>query len=221
MKGVLLTSVSFFLLCACESVRTVYDEFGNEVKESQGGEKDLSTHMEEKFNSSFSEKKNAQGVPVSVSNRVSSFQKELDGSSRVDKKFYTKQYDGASTNDTYSMTFAGAGKKYGVKEAYTGNMGERIDKELHPAFATSNKGIHGSGDAYAGAGSRYGQEGKSSSSAGKNYNTNDSYYSHDMESGYIESRRNNTPPPRVMSRDEYYRKSIQDTRTMLGRDSDE
>lgn len=212
------------MLCACESVRTVYDEFGNVVKEpeggSGGGEKDLAAHMEEKWNNSFSEKKNAQGIPQAVSNRVSSFQKELDSASGTDKEFMTKRYDGASTNDVYSMNFAGADKRYGVKEAYTGGMGERIERELHPAFAGASKGIYSTGDSYSGSSSRYGREGENSAANGNRYLTNESYYNREMESGYFESRRESMPEPRVMSRGEYYQKSIEETRTMLGRDKE-
>lgn len=221
MRIALMTSI-LLVLCACESVRTVYDEFGNEVKEHEPstGEKDLTAHMEEKWNNSFSEKKNAQGIPQAVSNRVSSFQKDLDGASGTNKEFFTKQYDGASTNDVYSMSFAGADKKYGVKEAYSGGMGERISKELHPAFAGSGKGIYSTADSYARGSSRYGREGMSHVANGSSYSTNESYYNREMESGYFESRRESMPPPRVMSRGEYYQKSIEETRTMLGRDKD-
>ena len=217
----LMTSV-LMALCACESVRTVYDEFGNVVKDSEpsSGEKDLTAHMEEKWNNSFSEKKNAQGIPQAVSNRVSSFQKELDGARSADKEFYTKSYDGASTKDVYSVSFAGADKKYGVKEAYGGGLGERIDKELHPAFASSSRGIYSTADAYARSNTRYGREGASSPVNGSSYLTNESYYNREMESGYFESRRNSMPAPRVMSRGEYYQKSIEETRMMLGRDND-
>lgn len=210
------------MLGACESVRTVYDEYGNEVKDtpSSGGEKDFTSYMEAKFNSSFSEKKNSQGVPQAVSNRVSSYQKDLSGSSRLDKEFSTKKYDGFS-KEAYTMSFAGAGKKFDVKEAYTGGRGSAIAKDLHPDFASKERGIYSSADSYAGAGSRYGLEGMSSTHAGRSYHTRESEYTHDTESGYIETRRNNTPPPRVMSKGEYYQKTIQDTRAILGRGNDE
>lgn len=222
MRFALLASL-LFGLCACESQRTVYDEFGNEVKEPSGGgggEKDLTTHMEEKWNASFGEQKTASGVPQSVSNRVSSFQSKLDDAGRANKEYLTKSYDGADRDSFYTMQFSGADKKYGLKEAYSGGMGERIEKELHPAFATESKGIYATSDSYAGN-SRYGREGTRSADSGKSYYTRESYYTRDTESGYIESRRDYTPPPRVMTRDEYYGKTVQDTRMMLGRDKDE
>ena len=211
------------LLCACQTVRTVYDEYGNEVKETQGGggEKDLSTHMEERFNASFSEKKNAQGVPQAVSNRVSAFQKDLKDAS-LNKEYFTKNYDGSGANEMSSMSFSGSDKRFsGAKEAYSGAMRDRIEKELHPAFASGSKGIYATDDAFAGSNSRYARESTPSSMDGKSYGTQESYYSRDMESGYIETRRESMPDPRVMTKDEYYRKSIQETRTMLGRDKDE
>lgn len=221
MKRVIVAGM-MVALCACESVRTVYDEFGNVVKESEssGGEKDLTAHMEEKWDKTFSEKKNDQGIPQAVSNRVSSFQKDLDGASSTDKQFFTKRYEGADTNDVYSMQFSGAGKKYGVKEAYTGGLGERIEKELHPAFASSSRGIYSTADSYARGSARYGREGQSSASAGRSFYTRESYYTRQMEDGYIESRRETMPPPRVMTRGEYYQKSIEDTRTLLGRENE-
>ena len=217
---VALLSCILLGLCACESVRTVYDEFGNEVKEKEsgGGEKDLSAHLEEKWNNSFSVKKNDQGIPQAVSNRVSSFQKDLDEAGGTSKQFFTKNYDGAERSDVYSMNFAGADKKYGVKEAYTGGMGERIDKELHPAFASSGKGIYSTADSYARADSRYAREGVSSPSADSRYATQESFYNGQEEHGYFESRRESMPAPRVISRGEYYQKSIEETRMMLGRD---
>ena len=141
------------LLCACQTVRTVYDEYGNEVKETQGGggEKDLSTHMEERFNASFSEKKNAQGVPQAVSNRVSAFQKDLKDAS-LNKEYFTKNYDGSGANEMSSMSFSGSDKRFsGAKEAYSGAMRDRIEKELHPAFASGSKGIYATDDAFAGS----------------------------------------------------------------------
>lgn len=213
-------SLSFVALCACKSVRTVYDEFGLEVDTSQstGGEKDFTTHMEKKFSAAFSEQKNSQGVPQAVSNRVSSYQKELRDSKRLDKEFGTKRYDGAS-KDMYTMSFAGAGKKYGVKEAYTGGRGSAVAKDLHPDFASSSRGIYSPADTYAGATSRSGLEGVRSPGAGRSYSTHESHYTRDTESGYFETRRNYTPPPKVMSKGEYYQKSIQDTRSLLGRDN--
>lgn len=209
------------LLAACDSVRTVYDEFGNVVTEQErpaGGEKDITAHMQEKWSASFSEQKNAQGVPVAVSNRVSPFQKKLDVATGTDKQFFTKSYAGADTGDVYATSYAGADKKYTAGEAYTGS---RIDKELHPAFAGEGRGLYSTADSFAAASSRYGLESQPSPGSSKRYATSESYYSREMESGYIESRRGNTPPPRVMTRGEYYQKSVQDTRAMLGRDSAE
>ena len=208
-------------LCACESVRTVYDEGGNVVPQEEasgGGEKDFTSHLEAQFNSSFSEKKTEDGVPQSVSNKVSSFQSKLDAARRMDQEYGTGTYAGAARESVYTMSFSGSGKTYSTKDAYSGGMGKRIEKDLHPAFAEPSRGVVGSEDMFST--SRSAVEG-SRSNIGGSYPTHDSVYSHEDTSGYVETRRDNTPMPRVMSRDEYYRKTIQQTRTMLGRDKEE
>lgn len=218
-----LLLIPLFFLCACESVRTVYDESGKPIKqqESQGGEKDFSSYMEDKFNSSFSEKKNDQGVPQTFSNKVSSYQSKLDDSKRLDKEYLTRSYGESARQTPGSMSFAGAsGKAYEADKAYPGLMGASISKDLHPAFASSSRGIYGTGDSYAGDRSRSSMEGRDSSIGGSYY-TKESFYSRDMTSGYFETRKHRTPPPRVITRDEYYRKTIEETRTLLGRDKPE
>lgn len=215
-----LAFTCLFALCACESVRTVYDENGNVVDPDapSGGESDLASRFEKDFASSFSEKKNALGVPQATSNKVSSFQKDLDSSSRLNKDFQTGAFAG-SDNQVQTMSFSGSGKSFSTKEAYTGGLGHSISKDLHPAFATASRGVFGSDDAYSGN-SRYGYEGKKSVSASRVYSTQESVISRESTSGYFETRRGNTPPPRIMTRDQYYRKTIEETRAMLGRSND-
>ena len=212
------------LFCACETVRTVYDENGNVVDPDapSGGEGDISSRLEKQFANSFSEKKNDQGVPQAVSNKVSRYQQDLDASSRLDKEYSAGRYAGAEGSYD-SISFSDGKKIYGVKDAYTDAMGKRIDKDLHPAFAEASRGVYATEDSYsaAGAGARAYQEGAQSPLDGRSYATEESYYSRDMKSGYIESRIENARQPRVMTRDQYYRKSIDQTRALLGRDSDE
>ena len=217
----LLVPCCLILLCSCETVRTVYDENGNVVdtNKAPGGESDIASFFEKEFASSFSEKKTESGVPQSTSNKVSRYQKDLDSSSRLDKSFSTSSYAGADRNEVYNVSFAGADKAYSVHEAYSGGMGRSISKDLHPAFATSSRGVYGTDDAYVTDGStRSALEGMRSAVNGRSYVTGSSSYSRDEVNGYVESRRNNTPPPRVISRDEYYRKTIRETRALLGRD---
>lgn len=209
-------------LCACESERTVYDEYGNVVdtKAKSGGERDFSEYMEEKFNTSFSEKKNDQGVPQAVSNRVSSYQAKLDESKRLDKTYMTGEYGGTMGSPMQGMNFSDSGKAFDTGRAYSDAEGKRISKELHPDFATETKGVYGVGDISVDAGKRSVHQGEVSSMTGE-FPTNPSHYSRSTQSGYFESRRDHTPPPPVYTRDEYTRKTIRDTRSMLGRDEKE
>lgn len=221
MMRAIAISCCLLLLCACETVRTVYDEAGNEVKpSSSGGETDLTSHFEKEFASSFSEKKNDQGVPQATSGKVSRYQKDLDSSSRLDKQFSTGSYAGATRDEVHTMSFSGAGKTYNVKEAYSGAMGSAIERDLHPAFATGSRGIYGTEDSYAGDEVRSALEGMKSRMNGQEYVTHSGRYSREDSSGYVESRRDNTPPPRIISRDEYYRKTVRETRALLGRDEE-
>ncbi len=95
MKPSLLAALYACLLLSCETVRTVYDEGGNEVKQSEGAtESDLFSAYEKRFDEAFSEKRNAQGVPESKSGRVSAFQKELDSARNTDSPYATKAFGG-------------------------------------------------------------------------------------------------------------------------------
>ena len=72
----LLTVALLALLCcsACTPVRTVYDSMGNEVNEEEnGGEKDLMSTFEKRFDAAFSEQKTTDGVPQTTSSKVSAF----------------------------------------------------------------------------------------------------------------------------------------------------
>ena len=95
---------------ACTPVRTVYDSQGNEVKDDEpGGEKDLMSTFEKRFDNDFSEKKNADGVPVTTSGKVSSFQRELDNARKIDKPFATGNFDtgrNAVEHRAYSLAVA-------------------------------------------------------------------------------------------------------------------
>lgn len=209
------------LLSACETVRTVYDEAGNvvEEEESSGGEKDLYEHMNKQFNSTFSTKKNESGIPVTTSNKVSSFQRKIDESGRLDKEYSTKEY--AEGREEYStMRFSDRGKVFSTKEAYSGEFGKRLEKDMHPDFAKPSRGLYSTDAAYADGQLSSPLQGMKNRARDERYATKESSYSRDTTSGYVETRRDRTPPPRVYTRDEYYGKSIEDTRSLLGRDKE-
>lgn len=199
--------------------RTVYDESGRVVQEGPraGGQRDFADYMEEKFNSSFSEKKNEQGVPQAVSNKVSSFQSKLDEAKRIDKEYVTSSFAGTGESALSGKEFSGSGRSFDTKKEYI-DSGRRLNRDLNPAFATSSKGIYGKDDEFFSAREKSALSGAKSSMGGE-YDTGESpYFSRSSENGYIETRRENTPPPPVYSSEEYMGRTIEETRTLLGRD---
>ena len=80
------------LLCGvgCTPIRTVYDAQGNEIKQddSPGGEKDLMTTFEKRFEESFKVTKTKDGVPQTTSSKVSSFQRYKIAFTRVSNRRY-------------------------------------------------------------------------------------------------------------------------------------
>ena len=219
MGKLFTVGLAWLFLSACTSQRTVYDENGNVVqdKPKTGVERDFADYMEEKFNSSFSEKKNEQGVPQAVSNKVSSFQSKLDEAKRIDKEFVTSSFAGTGESALSGKEFSGSGRSFDTKKEYI-DSGRRLNRDLNPAFATSSKGIYGKDDEFFSAREKSALSGARSSMGGE-YDTGESpYFSRSSESGYIETRRENTPPPPVYSSEEYMGRTIEETRTLLGRD---
>lgn len=211
------------LLPACESVRTVYDENGREVKESTPGqEKDLESYFNEEFASSFSEKKNKEGVPETTSSKVSRFQKDLDAARRSDKQFNTSAFGGLHGNDARSVSFDGANKSFDASKKYDGVFTSNIDTQLNPAFMKEGKGISRSESVFEGISSadRSPMEGEDAGISGRPYATRASDISTSDSSGYFESRRDRFGKPRIINYRQYYKKSIEETRTLLGRDKD-
>ena len=105
----LLTVALLALLCcsACTPVRTVYDSMGNEVNEEEnGGEKDLMSTFEKRFDAAFSEQKTTDGVPQTTSSKVSAFQRDLDEARRMDKSFSTGSFDTGKQLDLKDSGFA-------------------------------------------------------------------------------------------------------------------
>ncbi len=210
---------SLSLLGACTTQRTVYDEYGKEVQGGphEGSVRDFDEYMEEKFNSSFSEKKNGQGVPQAVSNKVSSFQSRLDESKRIDKEYVTSSFSGTGESALSGKQYAGSGRFFGTKKEYAGAEG-RLTRELNPAFATHSKGIYGTDAIYTGANEQSALSGAKSDMDGEFYTKENSIYSRDTKSGYVETRREKTLPTPVYSSHEYMGRTIEETRTLLGRD---
>ncbi len=215
-----LTLAAALLLPACKSVRTVYDEGGNIVKESEhegANETDLVSAFEKRFDASFSEKRNAQGVPESTSQRVSSFQKELDKArSSDDDRYGTKIFGGSRRNESFSGRYET--KSYGERKEYDARgTSSRYSTDMRPDFMNENRGLAHK-DYQGGEYARYSGEGTYSSEAGRTYATHASSYHHSQESGYFESHRHDTPAPPIFDHKDVQTREIMNIRNILGRD---
>ncbi len=211
-------------LCACQSVRTVYDENGQEVKdEPHGGEKDLMSHFESQFNASFSESRTKDGVPQATSTKRSRFQKDIDEARRGGTEYVTGAFGGVNRQDSLrSVSFDGANKEFTGGKSYNGLKTSPISRDLRPDFMNESHGISHS-DSYMDHSQRSSADGVAAVANGRThaYSTEAEAYQTNQQSGYFESRRNRTPEPRIMDYRDYYRKTIEETRTMLGRDAEE
>ncbi len=209
------------LLPACESVRTVYDEGGNVVPEddSDGAhETDLFTAYEKRFEASFSENRNAQGVPEAESQRVSSFQKKLDAARDTDNTFATKPFGGVKENEWGSKSF-GTRKIYDGRKNFEedGRVTSSFSREQRPDFMNESHGI-AHRDYEGGLSKRYEGEGIYSDDAGRVYRTQASQYHQDQTSGYFESHRHDTPAPPIRDHRSQQTREIMNVRNILGRD---
>ena len=225
MRGLKLLSILFSLgLTACQTERTFYDEFGRVVpqdKKKSGGERSFESYLEENYDKNVQEKKTESGVPQTYSTKVSSFQSKLDDAKRLDKTYFTGEYSGAGKESSARKEYAGSGTSAYADHRYAGEAREkRIDRELHPAFASGSRGIYATEDEYAGRKDAPAISGKESGMEGEFPTGETAVFSRDERSGYFETRSENTPQPPIYTRDEYYGKTIQDTRALLGRDKE-
>lgn len=215
------TALLLAALCSCESVRTVYDENGKVVKEHEGArERSLNDYFEEEFDSNFTEQKNKDGVPQATSHKVSSYQKDIDAARRGDKEYATGTYDIGGTSGFAGKRFSGSAERFEGSKRYNGFSADSpYNKDLRPAFMSESKGV--ARTAYTGhsSGDRYSAEGTNYDASGRIYATHDSGISTSDTSGYFESRKNKWGKPTIINKNEYYKRTIEETRTMLGRDN--
>jgi hypothetical protein len=227
MSPRLSTLALLALLCcsACTTVRTVYDSQGNEVKDDDtpGVEKDLMSTFEKRFESDFSEKKNADGVPVTSSSKVSSFQRELDNARKIDKPFATGSFDTGRHLDFRSDSFGDGGKRFNSgKDGIARTTNPMYSTDLRPDFMNDSHGISHS-NRYQGADkdSRSTMEGMALNDRSKSHYLSDSIpYSTNQSNHYVEGRRNKTEQPTIMNYQEYYRQHRNSVRQLLGRDNE-
>ena len=219
-----MLALSAILACAsCTPVRTIYDDQGNIVKDEPGGEKDLVSTFEKRFNDSFSEHKTQDGVPQTTSSKVSSFQRQLDDARRIDKPFATGDFDTGKTLDLRSDGFAGAAKRFDSgKDGIERMANSMYSTDLRPDFMNDSHGISHS-NRYQGADkeSRSSMEGMALNDRSKSHYLSDSIpYSTNQSNHYVEGRRNKTEQPTIMNYQEYYRQHRNSVRQLLGRDNE-
>ncbi len=224
LRHLIIATLCLFALPACKTVRTVYDINGNEVKEHAGGERSLEDYMSETFDKEVSRKKNEEGVPESSSNKVSRYQRDIDAARKSDKTFITGAFSGTGSYSGADRNFSGAGKKFDTGKPYGGTYNSAYSTDLRPDFMSDTKGIYSRDDAYGvSSADRAAQDGQpyDDFSPTHTYGTG---YSEDISredtSGYFESRKDKFGKPRIISHQDYYRKTITETRSMLGRDEE-
>lgn len=207
------------VLGACKSERTVYDQYGNVVKESQPGqEKDIYSVMEERFDAAFSEKKNKDGVPESTSARVSRYQKDIDNARSEGKTFYTKSFNGVSESSFREKSFAESGKGFGGGKSLDIFKNSSYSRDLRPDFMNGSHGIAHKDYAGGHANKRSGAEDRSFDAAGRQVVTHPSQYKPHTPSGYVQSREARREQPPIYDHRDQGKKNIEDTRRLMGRD---
>ena len=219
-----MLALSAVLACAsCTPVRTIYDDQGNIVKDEPGGEKDLVSTFEKRFNDSFSERKTQDGVPQTSSSKVSSFQRQLDDARKIDKPFATGSFDTGKQLDLRSDGFAGAGKRFSSgKDGIERTSNSMYSTDLRPDFMNESHGISHS-RRYRGADetSRSAMEGIARDDRSKSHYLNESSpYSTSQGNNYVEGRRDKSGQPTIMNYQEYYRQHRNSVRQLLGRDNE-
>lgn len=219
-----LLALSGLLACvSCTPVRTIYDDQGNIVKDEPGGEKDLVSTFEKRFNDSFSEHKTQDGVPQTTSSKVSSFQRQLDDARKIDKPFATGSFDTGRQLDLRSNGFDGSGKRFDSgKDGIERTANSMYSTDLRPDFMNDSHGISHS-NRYKGAdkASRSSLEGLARDDRSQSHYLSDSIpYSTTQSNNYVEGRRNKTEQPTIMNYQEYYRQHRNSVRQLLGRDNE-
>jgi hypothetical protein len=219
-----LALILLFFSASCTPVRTVYDSQGNEVKDDEpGGEKDLVSTFEKRFDASFSEQKTQDGVPQTMSSKVSSFQRQLDDARKIDKPFATGNFDTGRKLDLRSDGFAGAGKRFNSgKDGIERTSNSMYSTDLRPDFMNESHGISHT-NRYRGANedSRSSLEGMALDTRSTLHHLNESIpYSTNQGSNYVEDRRNNRKQPTIIDYQDYYRMHRNSVRQLLGRDNE-
>lgn len=220
----ILLLLSLTVLSSCQMVRTVYDESGNEVVEREGGERSLEDYMASTFDKDVTRKKNEDGVPESSSNKVSRYQRDLDAARRDTTTYQTGSFSGTHSFSGGRQSYSDAGRSFDTGTPYSGTFSSSdYNTDLRPAFMSDTRGVFCRDETYGvSSADRYEADGQAHDTfaTSSTFATDYSDISRDTASGYYESRKNKFGKPRIISHREYYRRTIQETRSMLGRDEE-
>lgn len=205
-------------LPACTWERTVYDEYGNPVQESEPGqEKDIFSVMEGRFDAAFSEHKNKEGVPETTSDRVSQFQKDIDSARTGGKVYGTGAFSGAGkASDLRDKRFTSSGGTFDTNKRFDTGGSSAFSRDKRPDFLNANRGLARSD--YNGPMGRSDMEGRTSDSVGRTYDTHPSQYKPHTPSSYVSGREAKTPQPTIIDHRDQGKKNIDQTRHLMGRD---
>ena len=202
------------LLCGvgCTPIRTVYDAQGNEIKQddSPGGEKDLMTTFEKRFEESFKVTKTKDGVPQTTSNKVSSFQRYLDASRRDETTFETGSFDTGKTLNLKDKNFGDSSRRVLTgKDGIEKKTNSMFSTDLRPDFMNESRGLSYTRRYLTPSESASRLQGDMARDSGQPFYLGESTtaYQTDKESSYIETRRNKREAPTIIPYREYYRKN--------------
>lgn len=223
LRLTLLSAITLLAFASCKSVRTVYDENGKVVRETNGArERSLNDYFEDEFDSRFSERKNRDGVPEAASTKVSRYQKDIDAARRNDKTYATGTYSPGGASSYAGRAYSGTRSSDVRNTRYSGTHGSTaFSRDTRPDFMNDSRGLSATDNPYRGShsGTRSSAEGTAYNARDSRYQTPDGTVSTSETNAYVEGRRNKWGKPRIMSSREYYRRTVEDTRTMLGRDN--
>lgn len=214
MRSYIYTILLLPAFIACTSERRYFDEDEASGNTNSIGEKTL----ESRFTSGFDVKNNEFGVPEASSSKSSPFQNKIDSQYEQGKGGYmTSNYAGINNFDDGRKSFGASGKEYSGRKVFSGSKTSSFTRDEIPAFMQAGRGIERvASTSFSG---RADGEGRALLGLpADDYSTNHSRYSSADESGYIESRRNNTPDAKIQNSKDYMQRTIDETRTMLGRD---
>ncbi len=205
-------------LSSCETQRRYFDASGKEIDAPDYSPK--SSSLQDRFTNTFTMKKTADGIPMAVGNKVSSFQSDIDAARSTSKDgLDRKSFDGVREFDGKGRGTDWADRRV-TKEEFSDAGKEAYSREMKPDFLNDKTSpFRDKKTSFASNRSNF--EGESMQTSRAREEGRGGSYSRDESSHYFEEQRENSPEVRIMSRDEYTHMTLEESRVLMGRDSDE